>query len=76
MRMRMGLPQQHTLEWHGYQPSVPHAALRDHMLGKMTDVRSPAAQDCDLHAGFRIEMHVQGPERKIVVLMERIGEPL
>ena len=73
--MRADVSRRRVLEWHRDKSPVPDAALRDHMLGKMTDIRSFAAQDCDLKTGLGVEMHVQSPERQFVVLMKRIHQP-
>ena len=53
-----------------HHTSITHAALRDDVVGEMSDLTGVAAQCRHLHAIAVVEMDVQRRQREVVVAME------
>ena len=56
--------------------TVAHAALCNDMIGQMLHGRRAALQSCDLHAVVIVEMHVQGGQRQVVMVVEVVDETI
>lgn len=59
---------------HQVEVTVPDAAPRDELVGKLADAPQRSAQHAGFQAMIMVEVHVQGGHRKIMVIVLGIGQ--
>src|SRR5262245_4350917 len=64
------------LRRHHDDAAVAHTALGDHVLGEVLDRAGLALEHGHLHAAVVVEVDVERGQRQLVVVVERLGQPL
>ncbi len=76
MILAMGVRFLLHLDRDSHEPAMPHAPLGDDMFGEMTNFARSPTQQRDFHAAGVVEMNLQGGDRKIMMIVMRVGETL